>query len=204
MQRKSLPMESKVAKFEMSPSFTASVLPHNGVPERTYKASRPISTLIRKRLSQLEALPSQQQKNRINEEHDQFNTAVNLCPDGSEISISANGTTLTATKTSLNVTIGKFTICIKSCDDHTLIKEDNPIPSAVALVSIAKGTPLHVILEDGVLHVTAARSFSELNCLKFYAQQLIIVSFLYVQLKCFLIQTLNLLTQALMDKESIT
>ena len=86
------------------------------------------------------------------------NVALNLCPDGSEINISINGTTLDATKTSLNVTIGNFTININS-----LIKEDVPLPSLMAVFSVIQGTPLHVVLGDSP-DVKATLAFSKLNC----------------------------------------
>ena len=152
-------MEHKVEKFQMSPCFVASTLPYNGTQERIHKSSKPV-TVLRKRSSQfIEVLPTELLKNnRPTEEAGDDNVALNLCPDGSEINISINGTTLNATKTSLNITIGNFTININS-----LIKQDAPLPSLMAVFSITQGTPLHVVLGDSP-DVRATLPFSKLNC----------------------------------------
>ena len=144
--------------FQMNPYFAASMLPYNGTQEKNYKSSKP-ATVLRKRPSQfIEVLPTElSERNRPTEEADDDNVALNLCPDGSEINISINGTTLNATKTSLNVTIGSFTININS-----LIKEDAPLPSFMAVFSVTQGTPLHVVLGDSP-DVRATLSFSKLN-----------------------------------------
>ena len=141
-------MVSKVEKFQMSPNFTTSTIPHNGTQERIYRST----TTSRKR-------PSQVLSTELLEENrptGDSNVALNLCPDGNKINISINGTTLTATKTSLNVTIGNFTINVNS-----LIKQDTPMTSVVALISITQGTPLHVVLGDSP-DVKATLPFSKL------------------------------------------
>ena len=156
-------MEYKVEKFQISPSSTSLVLPRITSQEKTYKSSRPSGTALKKRSSLLE-LPSTQQL----KENRQSNVALNLCPDGSEINISINGTNLTATKSSLNVSIGNFTINIKSHDDYTLIKEDiplpPPLPSMVGLVSVTQRNPLHVELGEDSSCVKATLPLSKLNC----------------------------------------
>ena len=148
-------MVSKVEKFEMSSYFT------NGTQERIYQST----TTSSKRPSQV--LPTKLlEVNRPSEETcddsidlnlcSNNNVALNLCPDGSEVNISINGTTLTATKSSLNVTIGNFTINVNS-----LIKGHTPMPSLVAVISITQGTPLHVVHGDSP-DVKATLPFSKL------------------------------------------
>ena len=157
--KRRLIMEHKVEKFQMNTYFAASTLPYNGTQEKIYKSSKPV-TVLRKRSSQFtEVLPTELLKrNMPTEEAGDDNVALNLCPDGSEINISINGTTLNATKTSLNITIGNFTININS-----LIKEHAPMPSLMAVFSITQGTPLHVVLGDSP-DVRATLPFSKLNC----------------------------------------
>ena len=162
-------MECKVEKFQMSPYFTASTLPQNGTQEGTCKPDKP-TTVLTKRSSQFtEVLQTElPKKNKSSKKLDDTNVALNLCPDGSEINISINGTTLNATKTSLNVTIGNFIISINCHDPHTLIMQDEPIPptpsqtSSVALGSFIQQNPLHVLLGESP-HVTATLSLSKLN-----------------------------------------
>lgn len=168
-------MEYRVEKFQMSPCCTASTLPRSaGSLEQRHvcKSSKPIAPL-REKSNQLELLSTELQKkdrpaSRETEE-DGANVALNLCPDGSEINININGTRLTATKTSLNATIGNFNISINCCNDACkLIKEDTPIPqpppvpSSVALVT-TQGNPLHIVLGDSP-DVKATLSLSKFNC----------------------------------------
>ena len=152
---------SKVEKFQTSPYFTASTLSHNGTEEGTHKSSKP-TKVLRRSSSLLET--RLMKKDRFSEKLDDSNVALNLCPDGSKISMSINGTTLTATKTSLNATIGNFNISINDC---TLIKGDCPVPppppepSLVAVVT-THGYPFHVTLEDSPC-VKATHSLSKLK-----------------------------------------
>ena len=150
-------MEYRVEKFQMSPCLATSTLPCNGTQERIYRSNKP-TTVLRKRSSQfIEVLSNElPKKDTLSEETGHDNVALNLCPDGSEVNISINGTTLTATKSSLNVTIGNFTINVNS-----LIKVDTPMPSLVAVISITQGTPLHVVLGDSP-DVKATLPFSKL------------------------------------------
>ena len=160
-------MESKV---EMSPTPTLS---HNGAQERIYQSNKP-TTVLRKRSSQfIEVLPNElQKKDRPSEETDD-NIALNLCPDGNEINISINGTTLNATKTSLNVTIGNFIININCLNPRAVIMEDESLPptptqsSLVALGSFIQQNPLHVLLGESPHDVTATLSLSKLNCIMY-------------------------------------
>ena len=188
-------MEYKVEKFWMSPSCTASIPPRVDTQKQTYKSSRPTGTALRKRSSQLELLSTQQLK-----ENRRSNVALNLCPDGSEINININGTNLTATKTSLNVSIGNFIINIKPQNDCTLIKEYIPAPpspsssSVVGLVSVTQRNPLHVALAEDSACVKATLSLSKLNCKTILHDNCSLWFSLYVQLSCFLNQMLILLT----------
>ena len=144
-------------KFQLSPCFATSTLSCNGTQERV-NLSNKSTTVLRKRSSQfIEALSTELlEENRPSEEAGDDNVALNLCPNGNKINISINGTTLTATKASLNVTIGNFTINVNS-----LIKEDTPMTSVVAMISIIQGTPLHVVLGDSP-DVKATLPFSKL------------------------------------------
>ena len=152
---------SRVEKFQMSPYFTASTLSLNGTEKGIHRSSKP-TKILRRSSSLLET--RLMKKDRCSEKSDDSNVALNLCPDGSKINISINGTTLTATKTSLNVTIGAFTININA---HTLMTGDCPAPppplepSLVAVVT-THGYPLHVTLEDSPC-VKATHSLSKLK-----------------------------------------
>ena len=145
-------------KFQMSPYFTASTMSHNGTEKGTHKSSEPIAEITMEGPSKLESQLSE----KNNSKSDDASVALNFCPDGSKINISSNGTTLTATKTSLNATIGTFTININT---HTLMTEDAPAPplelSLVAVVT-THGYPLHVSLEDSPC-VKATHSLSKLK-----------------------------------------
>ena len=79
---------------------------------------------------------------------DKADVALKLCPDGSQLSININGTTLNATKTSFSATIGNFSISVNGCDLSTLHPpQDLPLPPTL-VVSISEGNPLHVISGD--------------------------------------------------------
>ena len=155
---------SKTEKFQMSPYFTASTLSHNGTEEGTHKSSKP-TKVLRRSSSLLET--RLMKKDRCSEKSDDSNVALNLCPDGSKISMSINGTTLTATKTSLNATIGSFIIninCHESDADIPIkhyVQPPPPEPSLVAVVT-THGYPLHVTLEDSPC-VKATHSLSKLK-----------------------------------------
>ena len=135
-------MECKVENFQMSPSFATSTVPHNGTQEGMYKCNKP-TTELTKRTGQLtEASTQQLNKNNCSNKTDNANVALNLCPDGSEIDISINGTTLKANKSSIHITIGNFTININSLGGPC----DFPLPNIVPVISVTQGTPLHIVL----------------------------------------------------------
>ena len=146
---------SKMEKFQMSPYFTASTQSHNGTEEGTHKPSEPIAETTKKEPSKLEP-----QSN--NGKADDSNVALNLCSDGSKINISSNGTTLTATKTSLNATIGAFTISINALTLMTGDAPRPPIEPSLIAVYTAHGFPLHISLEDSPC-VKATHSLSKLK-----------------------------------------
>ena len=146
-------------KVQMSPYFTASTLSHNSTEEGMHKSSKP-TKILRRSSSLLDT--RLMKKDGCSKESDNSNVALNLCPDGSEINISANEATLTVTKSSLNAIIGTFTISIGT---PTLMTGDAPAPplelSLVAVVT-THGYPLHVALEDSPC-VKATHSLSKLK-----------------------------------------
>ena len=158
----------QVEKFQMSPYFTASKLPCNGTQEGVCKFNKS-TTMLRKSSSQLELQQTHLlRKDRPSKKSDDSNVALNLSPDGSNLNISINGTTLNATKTSLTAAIGNFTININS---HELIREDDlyvppepyvpPESSSVAVIT-SQGYPIHVAVEEDSACVKADASFSKL------------------------------------------
>ena len=142
---------SKLEKFQIAPHLIASSLPNNGSQEGASECNKSATTL----------------KDRSSRKPDDTNLTLNLCPDGSRINISINGTTLTATKTSLNATIGSFVISINCQDDIALMKEDKPLPlkpsesTSLTLASFIQQNPLHAVLGDPPL-VKATLSLSKL------------------------------------------
>ena len=109
-------------------------------------------------------------KERSSKKSDDANVSLSVYPDGSSVNISVNGTTLTATKSSLNATIGSFIIsinCQESADIHTPTKyyapPPPPEPSLVAVVT-TYGYPLHVSLEDS----PCVKATLSLSTLKYY------------------------------------
>ena len=150
---------SRVEKFQMSPYFTASTLSHNGTEEGTHKSSKP-TKVLRKSSSLLET--RLMKRDECSKKSDDNNVALNLCPDGSKINISINGTTLTATKTSLNATIGAFTISINALTLMTGDAPRPPIEPSLIAVYTAHGFPLHISLEDSPC-VKATHSLSKLK-----------------------------------------
>jgi len=150
-------MEFKVEKFQMSPSsFTPSTLTST---KRQQNKSSKHTTVVRKRSSQLELPPTQLLTNNKSIKPAKAGISLNFCPDGSQLGISINGTTLNITKTSLDAIIGNFRINI-DCHD-VLTPEDNPLPSQTAIYSHI-GKPFHVISED-TPYVTATVSLSKLS-----------------------------------------
>ena len=150
-------MECKVEKFQMSPCFATSTVPHNGTKEGIYKLNKP-TTVSTKGTGQFTEISTQLlNKNNCSSN---ANVALNLCPGGNEIDISINGTTLMANKSSLQITIGHFTISINSLIDRPC---DYPLlPNVVPVFSVVKGTPLHIVLGDSP-DVRATLPFSKSN-----------------------------------------
>ena len=155
----------RVEKFQMSPYFTASTLSQNGTEEGTHKSSKP-TKVLRRSSSLLETrLMKKDTPSKISDDSNVAN--LNVYPDGSKVNISINGTTLTATKTLLNATIGNFTIninCHESDADTPMkyyVPPPPPEPSLVAVVT-THGYPLHVALEDSPC-VKANLSLSKLK-----------------------------------------
>ena len=145
----------------MSPYFTTSTLSHNGTEEGIHKSRKP-TKVLRRTSSLLET--RLMKRDGCSKKSDDSNVALNLCPDESKINISINGTTLTATKTSLNATIGTFTISINA---HTLMTGDCPGPPpplepSLVVVITTHGYPLHVSLEDSPC-IKATHSLSKLK-----------------------------------------
>lgn len=158
-------MEYRAEKFH---HFTASVPSHNDGTHDQEELNKSTTTLSKMSTGPLR--PSEKSGN----------VALNLCPDGSKINIKINGTTVNATKTSVNVTIGTFIISIGNHNAYTPIKEDRPIsPSppvviSVTLASFIKRNPLHVLLGDSLV-VKATLSLSKSTCT--LIQSVIIVFF---------------------------
>ena len=87
---------------------------------------------------------------------------LTLFPDGSQLEITINGTTLNVTKTSLDAIIGNFNIGI-SCRNISNIlppQHSSQAPN-VLVVSVSQSNPLHVISGDPP-HVTASHTLSKL------------------------------------------
>lgn len=173
-------MEYKVERFQISPCFAASrrtALPHNAATEeRTHVKSEVKSnkstTVVGKSSSQSDSCQQSKKSEKSDDANVASSVALDLCSDGSKINISINGTTLTATETSLNAIIGNFTISINSNDACTPMRVDYPVPpspdehSLVAVVT-TYGKPLHIAVEGNSADVKATLSltniFSEQN-----------------------------------------
>jgi len=144
-------MEYKVENFQPSPSFTAPTLVKDCTAKPSYKLS--------KSTGQMDLL-----KNDRKPQHDKV--SLDLSPNGSQLNITINGTTLKVTKNSCDISIGNFSIKLNSHCNKTPNPSNNIIveqPSAVAIVSLSLGTPLHVISTGDTPCVTAALSLSKLT-----------------------------------------
>ena len=154
-------LEEIMDKYPMSPCFAAATLPQSSTlsQEETHKIIDPPTMKV----SPAEQLKENQSSKKVND----ANVELDMCADGSEISIIINGTTLNVTKTSLNATIGNFIISINCCEPCRLMKEDElmlPAPpqptSLVALGSFIQQNPLHILLGESS-QVTAKFSLSK-------------------------------------------
>jgi len=150
-------MEYKVQKFQISPSFTTSTaLPEDGATWSSFNLNKP-TKMSNKTSSQLE-LPKKSSKPQNDK------VSLDLCPDGSQLSISINGTTLNVTKNSCDITIGNFSIKLNNqCCNRTSYPLSAIQPSTVAVVSLSLGTPLHIISTGDSPQITAALSLSKLT-----------------------------------------
>ncbi|XP_065910825.1 uncharacterized protein [Dysidea avara] len=146
-------MEHKVEKFQLSPSFTASTLPEDGATWPSYKHNKS-AIMLNKTSSQLELLnkDSKLQNDKV---------SLDLSPDGGQLSITINGTTLNVTKNSCDITIGNFSIKLNSHLNRTPYPLSVIQPSTVAAVSLSLGNPLHIISTGDSPYVTAALSLIE-------------------------------------------
>ena len=145
-------MEHKVEKFQPSPSFTA---PEDGATSHSHKVGNP-TAMMKKASSQLD-LHSKPQHDKV---------SLDLSPNGSQLNITINGTTLKVTKNSCDISIGNFSIQLNSHSNKTPNPSNDIIveqPSAVAIVSLSLGTPLHIISTGDTPYVTAALSLSKLT-----------------------------------------
>ena len=97
------------------------------------------------------------EKNReMREETDKAEVVLNICPGRSDFSIKVNGTSLTTSSTSLNATIGNFSLSVNFLDYPC----NRPLPFTVAVASVSLGKPLFVVL-GSYPYVTAAVSLSK-------------------------------------------
>ena len=142
-------------KFQLSPSFTASTLPEDGATWPSYKHNKS-TIMLNKTSSQLELLnkDSKLQNDKV---------SLDLSPDGGQLSITINGTTLNVTKNSCDITIGNFSIKLNSHLNRTPYPLSVIQPSTVAAVSLSLGNPLHIISTGDSPYVTAALSLSKLT-----------------------------------------
>lgn len=141
---------ARLEKFQRSPS----PIPENGAQRQTYKCSKP-TIVVNKPASELEALEEDRHHCR---ESDKADVVLNVCSDRTELNVSIDGANIKTTKTSLNASIGNFSITINFLD-----RKYKPLPSTVTLISISLGKPLFVVLGESP-HLTAAVSLSKLNC----------------------------------------
>ena len=86
---------------------------------------------------------------------------VCLAPDGGQVEIDINGTTLNATKNSISINIGNFSITIKNRDNTTTSNRETsttleePLPIlATAILSAFTNRPLHIV--TGEMHSISA------------------------------------------------
>ena len=82
---------------------------------------------------------------------------LNLYPDGNQLSLSINGTTIDATKTLLKANIANFSMNL-NCSD--IPKSDQPaarnVPSLpTPIISVSEGNPLYIVSNADPPYVTA-------------------------------------------------
>ena len=96
---------------------------------------------------------------------------INLCPDGNQVDLDIEGTTLNVTKTSFNMTIGRFSISLNNKDNKntndsslneiTRTEIRTTTQTAIFVVSEAKQNPLFVVMEEFSTCVTAKLPLSK-------------------------------------------
>lgn len=99
------------------------------------------------------------------EEPTKPNVDINLQPDGNQMGININGTIVNATRRSIDITIGRFSITISNRFGGGITTSTDLLPSsvmAVAILSVCTGKPLHVVTEDSSTSVTANLSLGKL------------------------------------------
>lgn len=174
-------MEYLVEKFQRTPSLVGtSTLQHNGSQRPVYKSIRP-ATVLQRRPNQLKP---QLKNRRLQKLPD--NVELNLAPDGNALDVSINGTTLNVTKTSLNATIGIFSINVSYKEEvpprpPTPLDDRRPLSQAKAVViNLELGKPLCVVMgEEDSPFVTANISLCKFITKTFSKQPFIVVSPLY-------------------------
>ena len=140
-------MEYKTEEFQKSSYFPVAMLPKNGIQEETRRSNNSTTVSTKNSTQFKEELPVQLlDEGKSIEKTAENDVALDLCPDGSKISININGTTLEATKTSLRATIGLFNINIDS-----LIRPDAPRPrsSLTRVINVEQDLPLHMHIVQG-------------------------------------------------------
>ena len=92
---------------------------------------------------------------------------INLFPDGNQVDIDIDRTTLKVTKSSFNITIGRFSISLNNKEtenpspDHSSDRELTR-QTSIFVISVHTGHPLLVVKEEDSTSVTADISFSKL------------------------------------------
>ena len=151
-------MESKIEMLQKSSYSSALTLPKNGIQEESRRSNKS-TTVSTKNLTQFKEAPPAQllDEGKSIEKTVENNVELNLCPDGSKISININGTTLEATETSLRATIGLFNINI----DSLIRPPDAPLP-LTRVINAEQELPLHMhIVQGGSPDVRANLSSSK-------------------------------------------
>jgi len=115
----------------------------------SYKFNKPTKTSSQVKLLKKDSKP---QNDKI---------SLDLSPNGSQLNITINGTTLNATKNLCDITIGNFSIKLNNYSNRTPYPLSTIEPSTVAVISRSLGTPLHIISIGNSPHVTAALSLSK-------------------------------------------
>ena len=81
---------------------------------------------------------------------------LSLYPDGNQLSMSINGTTIDATTTSLKTNIGNFSVNINCSDLPKPHPARNVRSLPTLVVSVSEGNPLQVVSNADPPYVTAS------------------------------------------------